>query len=562
MEVKKSKMNKEVERKFIIESIPKDLDKFKHYNILQGYITSSESSDVRVRREGGTYLITVKRGSGIERNETEVKLSEEQFNELWNAVENKIEKTRYEIPIDRFTSYIDIYHDKLEGLVVGEVEFISLQEARSFKAPEWFGADVTDIEYYKNKNLGKLSDLNAQRLLRGIIETPLYSLNLGIEQILKEIERLSNNSTAPIVVEIAGGSASGKSSAVAGKIATALGDKVIKLSMDDYYLGQSYINRKKDEGIKINWDQPEAIDIKSLERDISLLKEGKPISKPVYDFKSGETVSHENIDPAGKKVILLEGLFSLYNGLSGIGNLKVFIDVALHDRIIRRIIRDADRASWRFSEMLHYMLTVVEPMYNKYIEPQKYNADMVISNPYVPMIEAAKIKTEEKQIKYRLGENVLTVADKLERLGADRLGDSEQYDYYFTRPDSNLKKSDEIVKVRKENGAILFEYKGPKQQSGSRKKMVFEIDEDTLALMLSYYQLSLTIKKHRTIYRFLGATLSLDKDVTVQNGIREGPKNLGNFVEVRENTETETLSKLEDMLGLKDNFSEVYSRME
>lgn len=556
------KSQKEIERKFIIDNVPKDLDGLKHSEILQGYITYSEHGDVRVRKEGDEYLLTVKKGSGIERDETEVEISKGQFDRLWKSIERQVEKTRYEVPVGDHIAYIDVYKGKLEGLVVGEVEFKSIFEAKSFEAPLWFGRDVTEDEYYKNRNLSGMSEFNAQKFVRGLIEVPKYPLEKGIKEVLHDIDAMLKNAPGPVVVEIAGGSASGKTSAVADKVAESLGDQALKISMDDYYFGVNYMKRKEAEGIKLNFDQPEAIDLESLRTDIAALKEGRPISKPVYDFKIGETKVHEKIDPKGKSVIVLEGLFSLDNRLKGEGDLKVFVDVAMHDRIMRRIIRDADRTSWSFSQMVSYMLTVVEPMYRKYIEPERYNADIVISNPYAPMLEAMRIKSEERQIKYRIDKSVLAVVDKLEKMGAERLSDSEQEDYYFNPSDRDLMDSDEIVKVRKENGAMLFEYKGPRQKDGTRKRMMFEINEDTLAMMLSYYSLNFTIKKRRTTYRLFGTTLSLDRDVReYEGGNSSKAKKIGTFIEVKDGADAETLGKLQIAIGLKEGLSEPYAKI-
>ncbi len=560
--VDKSNAQKEIERKFIIDSIPDNIDSFPHKEIIQGYIVTTERSDMRIRDEGGKYLLTVKKGTGIERDEIEINISEEQFKDLWKSVEKEVKKIRYEVPAGRFMAYIDVYKGKLTGLVMGEVEFRSVEEAMSFEVPVWFGKDVTEDEYYKNKSLSGPSYANAQKLIRRMAEAPKYLLDKGIQEVIHRIELLSSKLGRPIVVEIAGGSASGKTSAVAFKIKEAFGETALLISLDDYYLGLKYIMQKEAEGEKINFDQPEAINISALGKDLASLKEGKPIYKPIYDFKAEETASYEKVDPKGKKVVILEGLFSLDNSLKKEGDLKVFVDVSMHDRVMRRLIRDSARTSWSLSNIIGYMLSVAEPMYRKYIEPEKYNADIIISNPYIPILEAMKIVGEERQVKYRVDGKSAELADKLEKMGAERLGTVEQEDYYFMPPDMNLEESDEMVRVRKENGAVLFEYKGPRQEDGSRKRMSFEIDNDTFLQLLSYYSLGFMIKKRRTVYNVLGITLSLDRDVQrYEKDTTVGLRDIGDFIEAREGLVPKSTKRLQEALGLGSSFSEPYSKM-
>ena len=123
--------------------------------IRQGYITGGRDSiEVRLRKKVNVCTITVKSGQGLEREETEVELTGDQFNTLWPLTKDRrIEKIRYEIRIKGAVVELDIYQGPLEGLKIAEIEFPSVKESESFEPPDWFSSEVTEDESYKNKNL-------------------------------------------------------------------------------------------------------------------------------------------------------------------------------------------------------------------------------------------------------------------------------------------------------------------------------------------------------------------------------------------------------------------------
>jgi adenylate cyclase len=145
----------EIERKFLVREIPKNAETHPSVEIRQGYLSvSDDGTEVRLRNFGKAHLLTVKRGKGIKRHEREIKISREQFEELWPMTEGKrVEKTRFKIAKSAFTIELDIYHSTLEGLNTAEVEFKTQDEADSFTPPSWLDKDVTMDERYKNKNL-------------------------------------------------------------------------------------------------------------------------------------------------------------------------------------------------------------------------------------------------------------------------------------------------------------------------------------------------------------------------------------------------------------------------
>jgi len=147
-------MNKEVERKWRVLRAPEHLPAGDP--LRQGYLTESSDTEVRLRAKSGGYRLTVKRGRGLSRTEVEVSLSEEQFEELWPLTEGqRIEKVRYCIPHGAFTIEFDVFSGSLAGLLVAEVEFTNVDEAKAYEAPAWFGVELTGRKGWSNGDLAR-----------------------------------------------------------------------------------------------------------------------------------------------------------------------------------------------------------------------------------------------------------------------------------------------------------------------------------------------------------------------------------------------------------------------
>jgi len=144
----------EVERKFLLDTLPDDIEQQPNNLIRQGYVVTDASNEVRVRAKGENYYLTIKQGSGLSRNEVEMAISEDQFNMLWELTVNKrVEKIRYDYQGPASLIEIDIYNNGLSPLKVAEVEFSSVEESRHFIPPPFFGREVTEDKSYKNAAL-------------------------------------------------------------------------------------------------------------------------------------------------------------------------------------------------------------------------------------------------------------------------------------------------------------------------------------------------------------------------------------------------------------------------
>ncbi len=155
--VTKQQLPVEIENKYLLAALPKDLASYPKVSIKQGYLAIGEDGTVvRLRQKGDAFIQTVKTDGDDARIEVEIELSREQFASLWPLTEGqRLEKTRYNIPYGKHTIELDIYYGPLLGLRTAEVEFATKAERDAFVPPKWFGENVTFDERYKNHSLAE-----------------------------------------------------------------------------------------------------------------------------------------------------------------------------------------------------------------------------------------------------------------------------------------------------------------------------------------------------------------------------------------------------------------------
>ncbi|MET3700009.1 uridine kinase [Bacillus oleivorans] len=180
----------------------------------------------------------------------------------------------------------------------------------------------------------------------------------------------------PVVIGVAGGSGSGKTSVTKAIYDRFQGHSILGLEQDSYYRDQSHL--PFEERLLTNYDHPLAFDNDLLIDHIEKLINYIPIEKPVYDY-SLHTRSNEVIRVAPKDVIILEGILVLEDErLRDLMDIKLFVDTDADLRIIRRILRDIQERGRSIDSVIDQYINVVRPMHNQFIEPTKRYADVII----------------------------------------------------------------------------------------------------------------------------------------------------------------------------------------
>ena len=144
----------EIERKFLIDQLPADIDSYAYHIIEQAYLCTNPV--IRVRKEDDNYYMTYKGKGLMAREEYNLLLNQTAYEQLKPKAEgNIIAKKRVLIPYLKYTIELDIFAEPFAPLILAEVEFESEEEALAFTPPAWFGQDVTNDRTYHNSNMSQ-----------------------------------------------------------------------------------------------------------------------------------------------------------------------------------------------------------------------------------------------------------------------------------------------------------------------------------------------------------------------------------------------------------------------
>lgn len=179
----------------------------------------------------------------------------------------------------------------------------------------------------------------------------------------------------PIIIGVAGGSGSGKTTVVR-KLFEQFADSVALIEQDAYYKDQAHLTFE--ERLHTNYDHPHAFDHDLLIEHLNLLLDHQAIDKPVYDYtlhtRATETI---RVDP--KNVVIIDGILILEDQrLRDMMNVKVYVDTDADVRILRRVERDIKRRGRTLESVIDQYLNVVRPMHLQFVEPSKRYADLII----------------------------------------------------------------------------------------------------------------------------------------------------------------------------------------
>lgn len=179
-----------------------------------------------------------------------------------------------------------------------------------------------------------------------------------------------------LIIGIAGGSGSGKTTVVR-KITESLPDNsVTVLSQDAYYFDNK--NLSQEEKKRINFDHPDSIEWDLLNKHIDILKKGESVETPIYSYLNCARAD-ETITKKPKNVVIIEGILVFTNKkLRDKMGLKVFVDADSDDRFMRIITRDMQERGRSLNQVLDHYQDFVKPMHLQFIEPTKRHADLII----------------------------------------------------------------------------------------------------------------------------------------------------------------------------------------
>ena len=179
-----------------------------------------------------------------------------------------------------------------------------------------------------------------------------------------------------ILIGIAGGTGSGKTSVANAILAEFSPSEVVLIQQDSYYKDLKHLHI--DERATVNFDHPDAVDFNELGEDLQSIIAGGIAKIPIYDFNT-HTRTHETLTIGNHHIIVLEGILALFDEkIRNMMDIKLYVDTPDDIRIIRRIKRDINKRGRTFESVIEQYYNTVRPMHQQFVEPSKKYANIII----------------------------------------------------------------------------------------------------------------------------------------------------------------------------------------
>jgi len=194
-----------------------------------------------------------------------------------------------------------------------------------------------------------------------------------------------------LILGIAGGTGSGKTTVVERILHELPAEEVTIISQDSYYKQNDHMSYQ--ERCQINFDHPNAIDFDLLIEHLNELKSGRDVEQPIYSF-----VTHNRIDDKlktfPKRVVIVEGILIFTNkALRDLFDVKIFVHADSDERLIRRMKRDINERGRDINEVIERYQNTLKPMHQEFIEPTKNYADIIIPNDHYNTVAIDIVRT-------------------------------------------------------------------------------------------------------------------------------------------------------------------------
>ena len=179
-----------------------------------------------------------------------------------------------------------------------------------------------------------------------------------------------------ILIGIAGGTGSGKTSVANAILAEFSLSEVVLIQQDSYYHDLKHLHI--DERATVNFDHPDAVDFNEMCENLQLLIDGQTVQLPMYNFNT-HTRTDDTLTIGNHHIIVLEGILALFDEkIRNMMDIKLYVDTPDDIRIIRRIKRDINKRGRTFESVIEQYYNTVRPMHQQFVEPSKKYADVII----------------------------------------------------------------------------------------------------------------------------------------------------------------------------------------
>lgn len=330
------------------------------------------------------------------------------------------------------------------------------------------------------------------------IQDPL-SFEKGFFIVIRACQLLAQNNDGIILVGLAGPSGAGKT-VFTEKILNFM-PSIAVISMDNYNDASRIVDG--------NFDDPRLTDYDTLLQNVSDLKAGKPVQVPVYDFKSSSRIGYRTVEVPSSRIVIIEGIYALSEKLRPLLDLRVSVTGGVHFDLVKRVIRDIQRAGQEPQEIIHQISETVYPMYKAFIEPDLETAHIKIINKFNPftgfqsptyILKSAR-KVTVDQIK-----TVLRSEDSIESM-------EETYDIYLLPPGEDPESCQSYLRMRNKDGkySLMFEEWVTDHPFVISPRITFEVSVRLLGgLMALGYTIAAILKRSSHVFSIDRVCVKLD----------------------------------------------------
>ncbi|TYJ05962.1 hypothetical protein E1A91_A12G199800v1 [Gossypium mustelinum] len=270
------------------------------------------------------------------------------------------------------------------------------------------------------------------------------SFEKGFFIVIRACQLLAQKNDGLILVGVAGPSGAGK---------TVFTEKVLNfmpsiavITMDNYNDASRIIDG--------NFDDPRLTDYNTLLENIHGLKAGKPVQVPIYDFKSSSRIGYRTLEVPSSRIVIIEGIYALSDKLRPLIDLRVSVTGGVHFDLVKRVLRDIQRAGQEPEEIIHQISETVYPMYKAFIEPDLETAHIKIINKFNPF-------TGFQNPTYILKSTRLVTLDQIKEVVSEEHKETieETYDIYLLPPGEDPEACQSYLRMRNRDGKynLMFE---------------------------------------------------------------------------------------------------------
>ncbi|XP_050374006.1 inorganic pyrophosphatase TTM2 [Argentina anserina] len=324
------------------------------------------------------------------------------------------------------------------------------------------------------------------------------SFEKGFFIVIRACQLLAQKNDGIIVVGVAGPSGAGKS-VFTEKILNFM-PSVAVISMDNYNDASRIVDG--------NFDDPRLTDYDTLLQNVSDLRAGKAVEVPVYDFKSSSRTGYRTVEVPSSRIVIIEGIYALSEKLRPLLDLRVSVTGGVHFDLVKRVLRDIQRAGQQPEEIIHQISETVYPMYKAFIEPDLQTAHIKIVNKFNPF-------TGFQSPTYILKSAKPLSVDQIKAVFTEEHTEAkeETYDIYLLPPGEDPESCQSYLRMRDKDGkySLMFEEWVTDNPFVISPRITFEVSVRLLGgLMALGYTIATILKRSSHVFSNDGVCVKID----------------------------------------------------